>query len=59
MEDWQDRKPSIVFVCDDIESTYERMKARGVSFPKPPEKMPWGTFVKFVDPDENEFVLKG
>lgn len=43
--------------CDDAEATYRQLSARGVIFTSPPEKQPWGTFAKFVDPDGNEFVL--
>jgi lactoylglutathione lyase len=52
-------KPSIVFDCDDCAAAYEQMKARGVKFLDAPQSMPWGTFVKFVDEDSNEFLLKG
>ena len=45
------------FHCDDVEATYEQLKARGVEFENPPAKMPWGTFTKFKDPDGNQFVL--
>ncbi|MBA2874732.1 VOC family protein [Thermaerobacillus caldiproteolyticus] len=59
MKDWNERKPSIVFECDDVLGTYETMKARGVEFLGEPQKMQWGTFVQFKDIDGNEFVLKG
>lgn len=52
-------KPSIVFVCDDIQGTYEQMKGRGVHFPEPPQKMGWGTFARFQDPEGHEYLLKG
>ena len=52
-------KPSIVFQCDDIDGTYERMKANGVKFLEAPNKMPWGTYARFADEDGNEFLLKG
>ncbi len=32
MKNWAELKPSIVFVCDDVEKTYETMKANGVTF---------------------------
>jgi predicted enzyme related to lactoylglutathione lyase len=47
----------MVFACDDVEKTYEEMKKRGVAFDGPPEKQPWGTFAKFRDSEENQFVL--
>jgi len=45
------------FSCDDVEQTYEEYKARGVQFEGPPQKQPWGTFVKFKDSEGNLFVL--
>lgn len=45
------------FACDDVEYTYEKMRARGVAFEGPPQKQPWGAFAKFSDPDGNTFVL--
>jgi uncharacterized glyoxalase superfamily protein PhnB len=40
-----------------VEKTYQELLGRGVEFDGPPQKMPWGTFVKFKDPDGNQFVL--
>ncbi len=45
------------FCCDDAQRTYEELSARGVKFEAPPQKQPWGTFLKFKDPDGNQFVL--
>src|ERR1700761_3112850 len=45
------------FACDDVEHTYETLRARGVAFEKPPEKQPWGTFAIFKAPEGNSFVL--
>ena len=45
------------FYCDDAQRTYEELSARGVEFEAPPQKQPWGTFLKFKDPDGNQFVL--
>lgn len=57
MKDWEQRKPSIVFGCEDANATYRELSGRGVKFTQTPKKMPWGTFAQFVDPDGNEFVL--
>ncbi len=57
MKDWQERKPSIVFGCEDVEATHRELSASGVTFTQAPKKMPWGTFAVFADPDGNEFVL--
>lgn len=48
---------NVTFMTDDIDQTYHELKARGVEFPAPPTKQPWGHFVKFKDPDGNEFIL--
>ena len=45
------------FACDNVEHTYEQMKARGVEFTAPPEKRPWGTYATFADPEGNGYVL--
>ncbi len=45
------------FACDNVERTYEELKARGVEFSGPPKKEPWGTYTTFKDPEGNEFVL--
>lgn len=59
MKDADEKKPSIVFECDDVFAAYEAMKAKGVEFLSEPQQMQWGTFVQFKDEDGNEFVLKG
>ena len=58
MPDWAERKPSIVFRCDDVERTYREMADRGVHFSQPPQQMPWGPFALFDDVDGNTFGLR-
>ncbi len=43
--------------CDDVNATYEELRARGVPFDGPPEKQPWGTFAMLRDSEGNQFVL--
>lgn len=43
--------------CDNVEKTYEELKARGVEFMGPPKKEHWGAFAVFKDIDGNQFVL--
>ena len=44
----------------DIDTTYETLRARGVEFLRPPEKMPWGgVLAHFRDPDGNVLTLIG
>ena len=45
------------FACDNVERTYEELKAKGVEFSGPPKKETWGTFTTFKDPDGNQFVI--
>ncbi len=47
----------ISFFTDDIDKTYQEFLQRGVEMDGPPEKMPWGTFISFKDPDGNSYVL--
>jgi lactoylglutathione lyase len=59
MEDWAERKPSIVFECDDVGKSYEEMRGRGVEFTQPPQALPWGPFAVFIDPEGTWFGLRG
>jgi lactoylglutathione lyase len=59
MKNWAQMKPSIVFECQEIQKRYEEMSARGVKFLEAPKQMNWGIYATFVDPDGNEFLLKG
>ena len=58
MEDWDERKPSLVFECDDIERTHREMTGRGVEFSQEPKEMPWGMFAIFLDPEGNWYGLR-
>ena len=58
MEDWAERKPSIVFECENIEQTFAAMRDRGVKFPQEPKAMAWGPFAIFVDNDGNWYGLE-
>jgi catechol 2,3-dioxygenase-like lactoylglutathione lyase family enzyme len=45
---------------DDVEATFERLRARGVEFVAPPELMPWGgVLAHFRDPDGKMLTLVG
>lgn len=48
----------IVFTVDDCEAAYKELSARGVNFPVPPRKEPWGgTLAVFQDPDQNKIFI--
>ncbi|SDX72892.1 hypothetical protein SAMN05421504_103631 [Amycolatopsis xylanica] len=46
------------FYADDLEKTYAELTARGVDFPAPPEKQPWGWWSMFADSEGNRFALQ-
>lgn len=58
MSDWAERRPSIVFACDDVRRTYDELSGRGVHFSQPPRTMAWSEFAIFEDLDGNSFGLR-
>ena len=48
---------NLSYACDDVEKTYNELRARGVEFQGPPKKEPWGTFAIFKDSEGNSFVI--
>jgi lactoylglutathione lyase len=58
LPDWSQRKPSIVFECDDVQATVASMKARGVTFSQEPRVMQWGPFAAFLDSEGSEHGLR-
>ena len=42
-----------VFEVDDCRKTYEELKAKGVQFPEPPTKQPWGYAAVMKDDSGN------
>ena len=49
---------SVSLRVDDLQSTYETLRARGVDFVETPEKQPWGGILAHLrDPDGNILTL--
>jgi len=48
---------NVAFTTDDVERTYQELKAKGVEFDGPPRRADWGTSATFQDPDGNSFVI--
>ncbi len=48
---------TVFLTTDDIQSSYEELKARGVEFVEPPEERPYGIDSGFRDPSGNSFRL--
>ena len=59
MSNYSELKPSIVFICDDIQEICSELKKKGVIFSKEVSSLAWGKFAAFMDEDGNEFGLKG
>ena len=57
MEDWAERKPSLVFECDDIAETTSQWQS-GVWVSQEPKELPWGKFAIFLDPEGNWYGLR-
>jgi catechol 2,3-dioxygenase-like lactoylglutathione lyase family enzyme len=47
----------LFFVTDDIQKTYDELKARGVEFLQEPTEQPYGTDAGFRDPSGNNFRM--
>lgn len=47
----------VFFNCDDIEDTYRALVERGVKFPSPPVRMPFGWWAMFEDPEGSRYAL--
>jgi lactoylglutathione lyase len=47
----------LMFDCIDIEQTYAEMAARGVEFPTPPMRMPFGWWALFADNEGTRHAL--
>jgi lactoylglutathione lyase len=48
---------NVFFCCDDLASTYEELRSRGVEFPQPPVELSFGWWSLFEDPEGNRFAL--
>jgi predicted enzyme related to lactoylglutathione lyase len=43
--------------CDDVQKTYDELKAKGVEFAQPPKTESWGTMAIMSDSEGNQIVL--
>lgn len=56
-EDKPGKFVNMAFWTDDLEGTYQVLKARGVPFSTPPTAQGWGSYALFNDPDGNTFCI--
>ncbi len=47
----------LFFDCADIEATYAELVERGVRFPAPPDRQPWGWWAMFEDNEGTRYAL--
>ncbi len=53
-----DRHTGVGLVVADVDAAHAELTAKGVAFPMPPAKQPWGGYMGiFSDPDGNLFYL--
>ncbi|HZD02813.1 MAG TPA: VOC family protein [Actinomycetes bacterium] len=48
---------NVFFYAEDLQQTYQELRARGVGFPLAPVEQPFGWWSLFEDPDGNRFAL--
>jgi lactoylglutathione lyase len=48
---------NVFFYCDDLATTYEELRSRGVEFPQPPVELSFGWWSIFQDHEGNRFAL--
>lgn len=56
-EDMIGKGMNIMYSTDDVQGTYDTLKAKGVEFLAPPQKEFWGTFVMMKDSEGNIFCV--
>jgi predicted enzyme related to lactoylglutathione lyase len=47
------KTPAVAFIADDVQKTYEELRAKGVEFTQPPKKEHWGEHAMFKDSEGN------
>ena len=53
----QGRASGLFFPTDDVQATYEELKARGVEFQQEPTEQPYGVDAGFRDPSGNQMRM--
>src|SRR5256885_5338341 len=46
-------EPALALVADDVQATYDELRAKGVEFTQPPKKEHWGEHASFKDSEGN------
>jgi predicted enzyme related to lactoylglutathione lyase len=48
---------NVMFESDDVEAAHRELAAKGVEFPQPPVRQPFGWWAMFADSEGNRFAL--
>ena len=46
-------QPAVAFAADNVQATYDELRAKGVEFTQPPKKEHWGEYAMFKDSEGN------
>ncbi len=46
-------EPAVALVADNVQATFDELRARGVEFTQPPKKEHWGEYATFKDSEGN------
>jgi predicted enzyme related to lactoylglutathione lyase len=57
MPDWQTRRAFVIFRVEDLESIYQELAARSVTFVREPTSLGWAELAVLADPYGNEIGL--
>lgn len=49
--------PAVAFMADDVQATYDQLRAKGVEFTQPPKKEHWGEHAIFKDTEGNSLLF--
>ena len=50
-------EPALALVADNVQATYEELRAKGVEFTQPPKKEPLGEYASFKDSEGNSIMF--
>jgi predicted enzyme related to lactoylglutathione lyase len=59
-DDYKDmvgKHTSFTLTVDDLDRTYEELRAVGVEFVTPPKKEPWGAYAVLLDSEGNKLLI--
>jgi predicted enzyme related to lactoylglutathione lyase len=52
-----EERPALALLADNVQTTYEELKAKGVEFIQAPTKAPWGEHAIFKDTEGNRILF--